>query len=180
VKKKRNLEKKEEEINGDELKIEGKGKRKSAKKEKKNIKPKKLKKKSSSTEIVAKESKIPLSFDEGIKNEEIKKKFYDFLVKTISNEYLDFYNDIENFQNTPFENEDDIKKAIDQICSNYLGIGEENKGVVISFNFDALQDFQEKLLKNSLKNIFSSLFSEAKVILKNQYHVFKKDSDKTT
>jgi len=145
------------------------------KRNKKSIKiinKKQFKRSKSSSLIPKKEKNVPKSFDEGMNDKEIKKKFYTFLAKHFSNEYLDFYEDITEFINTQFDNEAEMKKSIDQLSSKYLGMGEENKRIVISFSFDVLGDFHEKQSSNDLKNSFSSLLSEVKVILKDQYHMF--------
>jgi len=156
------------------------GKITNSKKDKKGGKkvfmPLKKLKKSKSSGIIndLEEPVVPLSFEEGMKNEEVKKHFYQFLLKTYSNEYLDFYDEILAFQNIAFEDDTQIKKSIEQICCKYLGMGEieEQKDVVISFNFDVLEDFQDKLSKNEFKNIFKLLFAEAKVILKKSISYF--------
>jgi len=135
-------------------------------------------KKSKSTDRVLEETivdvdtlKLPISFDEGISNEQVKNNFYTYLIETYSSEYLDFYDEVIKFQNTPFEDESETKRSVDKITHKYLGMG-QNEDVIISFNFDVLEEFQEKLAQNNLKNIFSQLLSEAKVVLKNQYHHF--------
>jgi len=137
-------------------------------------KVKKYKKTKSVGNIKKKEKKmieniLPLHFEEAYKDDEIKSEFYDYLLKTYSNEYLDFYEEVICFQNTLFEDEKDIKKAIEKICHKYLGIG-EGSSYIISINFEVLDDLKDRLEKNINTNTFSLILSESKTILKSQYH----------
>jgi len=113
---------------------------------------------------------LPLNFEEAFEDDEIKCEFYDYLLQTYSNEYLDFYEDIIKFQNLYFEDEEDIRDSVDKICSQYLGIGKGSE-YLISVNFEVMEDFKERLEKKiDESSIFSLILSEAKQILKAQYH----------
>lgn len=137
-------------------------------------KEKKKNKRGSSTEKMRKALKkknLPLNFDDAVANEHVKSQFYDFLVKSYSNEYLDFYDEVMTFQNTLFEEDEDIRKAVNKICHKYLGIG-EGADYLISVNFEVMDDFKERLERKEINvnNIFTLILSEAKTILKQQYH----------
>jgi len=129
--------------------------------------------KSKSLEYIKKSNKkkknqAPLQFDDAYENEDIRNNFYEYLVKSFANEYLDFYVDVLTFQNTDFDDDDDKRKAIDDICLKYLGIG-EGAVYLISVNFEVMDDFKERLEKEIKLDIFSLILSEAKTILKSQY-----------
>jgi len=112
----------------------------------------------------------PATFEEAMKLKNVFESFHDFLEQSYSNEYLDFFVEATQISDVPYEDESDKKEAFDELCKKYFGLGLEDPTPVVSFNFDVMDDFQDKLKKGNYNNLFSNMIAESKDIIKSQYH----------
>jgi len=73
------------------------------------------------------------------------------------------------FQNALFEDDQQRKSVVEKIGSKYLGVGEDSN-YLLSFNYELMDEFRQKLSSTNYSDIFSPLLTEAKEVVQGLFH----------